>query len=266
MNADAFQAYVGMDVGTAKPRDRARYRLLDIKRPDEAYGVGEFCVRAAAALAEIRGRGRSAVVVGGTGQYVRALFGEYRDLMPEPDPALRARYASRLAGEGLPALAAELARRAPEVAAATALDNPVRVTRALERLDDPRPPLAFAVPYVRRLKLGLDVGKSENDARIATRNAEMMHNGWVEEVRRLRDAGYGPGDPGFRAIGYRTVARLLDGDLAPESAVQEIVQETVAYAKRQRTWLRSEPGIRTFASQADVPLGEALRLIDADLF
>ena len=258
VNADAFQAYRGMDVGTAKPQDKARYRLLDLKTPDEPYGVGEFCVRAAAELEALHREGRSAIVVGGTGQYVRALFEEYRDLMPDPDPALRAHYEARLGNEGLAALAAELARRDPALAARTELRNPVRVTRALERLDDPRGPLAFRVPYAKRLKLAVSVDKAELDARIARRAGTMMHNGWVEEAERLRGEGYGPGDPGFRAIGYRTLSALLDGDLATEKAEREIVRETVAYAKRQRTWLRSEPGLRTVAGEASEGLSQAL--------
>jgi tRNA dimethylallyltransferase len=249
INADAFQAYRGMDIGTAKPENVACYALLDLKNPDEAYGVGEFCLLAATELARLHAEGRSAVVVGGTGQYVRALFEEYADLMPEPDPERRAHYARRLAEEGLETLAAELARRDPGTA--VELRNPIRVTRALERLDDSRPPLAFRVPYASRIKVATSVGTDAIQERIARRTALMMHNGWVEEVRRLRGLGYGPDDPGFRAIGYRTIARLLDGDLATEEAERAIVQETTAYAKRQRTWLRSEPGLHAVASWAE---------------
>ena len=137
VNADAFQAYRGMDVGTAKPENRGRYRLLDIKKPDETYGVGEFCVRAAEELHGVHEEGRSAVVVGGTGQYVRALFEEYRDLMPDPDPALRARVDREAGGGGVGgprhgASATGLPRSPPR----TDLRNPVRVTRALERIED----------------------------------------------------------------------------------------------------------------------------------
>ena len=263
VNADAFQAYRGMDVGTAKPDDRARYRLLDVKSPDEAYGVGEFCVRAAAELGSLHRAGRSAVVVGGTGQYVRALFEAYRDLMPDPDPALRARLAARLASEGLAALARELTASDPARAARTDLRNPVRVTRALERLGDERVPIRFDVPYPITLKIATNAEAPTLGEAIAHRVRRMMHNGWVEEVRRLREAGYGPDDPGFRAIGYRAVASLLDGDLATEEAERTVVQETTAYAKRQRTWLRSEPGLRTFVPGTSVGLEEAWRAVRA---
>lgn len=244
INADAFQAYRGMDVGTAKPEAQARYRLLDIKEPNEPYGAGEFCLHAAEELQNLHAEGRSAVVVGGTGQYVRALFEEYRDLMPDPDPLLRAHLMERLKREGLPTLSEELLRLAPEVAARIDLRNPARVGRALERLQDSRPALKFDVPYTKRSKFAIAVGKDEIEARIARRTGEMMHNGWVEEVARLREKGFGPDDPGFRAIGYRTVGRLLDGDLGTGEAERIIVAETVAYAKRQRTWLRSEPGLQ----------------------
>jgi tRNA dimethylallyltransferase len=261
INADAFQAYRGMDVGTAKPSDRERYRLLDIKAPNETYGVGEFCVRAAEVLNELYGQGRSAIVVGGTGQYVRALFEEYRDLMPEPDVALREAIGRRLREEGLPALVDELTRRDPALAARTELQNPVRVTRALERLTDSRPPLAFRVPYAKRIKVATVAEKDDGDSRIALRTATMMHNGWVDEVRRLLAEGYGPEDPGFRAIGYRKIASLVDGDLATEEAERAIVQETVSYAKRQRTWLRSEPGLRIFVTDGTYGLQETVESI-----
>ena len=258
INADAFQAYRGMDVGTSKPENRGRYRMLDIKNPNETYGVGEFCVRAAQELRSHYEAGRPAIVVGGTGQYVRALFEEFEDLMPDPDPALRERLTARLQEEGLPALAEELRARDPNLAARTDLQNPARVTRALERFFDDRPRLSFHVGYTNRLKIATSVGAGGTEALVAQRTRQMMHNGWVEEVRRLRESGYGPGDPGFRAIGYRTIAALLDGDLATEEAERAIVQETVAYAKRQRTWLRSEPRLHSIAPDASSSLDEAL--------
>jgi len=257
INADAFQSYQGMDIGTAKPTHKDRYRLLDIKRPDEPYGAGEFCLLAAEQLHRLFNEGRSAVVVGGTGQYVRALFEEYKDLMPDPDPALRADLTKRLETEGLAALVEELKACAPEIAATLDLQNPARVTRALERAQDLRPPLSFDVPYLKRIRVTTKIEKSELDNRIARRVAAMMHNGWVEEVRRLNAEGFGPGDPGFRAIGYRTVAALIDGDLATEEAERAIVQETMAYAKRQRTWLRSEPGLQIAVPSTPAGLEEA---------
>ncbi len=261
INADAFQAYRGMDVGTAKPEARDRYRLLDVKEPNEAYGAGEFCLRAAAELATIFAAGRSAIVVGGTGQYVRALFEEYRDLMPEPDPALRAHFAARLESEGLEALVRELTAKDPTLAARTALQNPIRVTRALERIEGGESPLSFRVPYTQRLKIATSLTKEEIEARIAQRTRQMMHNGWVEEVRRLRADGFGPGDPGFRAIGYREMAAFLDGDLATEEAERAIVRETTAYAKRQRTWLRSEPGLHTHVAGDPSGLEKAWEIV-----
>lgn len=257
INADAFQAYRGMDIGTAKPEAKERYRLLDIKRPDEPYGVGEFCLRAAEELNALYAEGRSAIVVGGTGQYVRALFEEYRDLMPEPDPELRARLTGRLEAEGLAVLAEELKACAPEIAASIDLQNPARVTRALERFQDVRKPLSFQIPYQKRIRLPVIAEKAEVEDRIARRVGVMMHNGWVEEVRRLLDEGFGPGDPGFKAIGYRTVAALIDEDLATEEAERAIIQETIAYAKRQRTWLRSEPGLQIAVPGTPAGLEEA---------
>lgn len=239
VNADAFQVYRGLDIGTAKPTHRSRYELLDIKNPDEGFGVGEFILRTLPILDSAFREGRPVVVVGGTGFYIRALFEEYQDLGPEPNAAVRERLDKMRPEERL----AELLQRAPPKALALDTKNPVRVQRALERLDSPSTSLAWRLPNCRKAKFALIAEPSALNERIAVRVDEMIRMGWVEEVVNLRNQGWNPDNPGFRAIGYRTLFDHAEGRVSIEEATTTIVAETRSYAKRQRTWLRSEPNL-----------------------
>ena len=261
INSDAFQAYRGMDIGTAKPGQKDQYRLLDIKNPDEDYGVGEFCVRAQSELWALFDNGQSAIVVGGTGLYIRALFEEYSDLKPAPDQALRATLQQKLAEEGLERLFIELNQMDPQAAEKIDPKNPLRVTRALERAMDQRPPLTVSLPPFRKIKIGLVPNISSVDPRIEDRVHRMVQNGWVQEVKALLAAGYGSNDPGFRAIGYTEIAAYLKGKTDLEEAIATTIAETRRYAKRQRTWLRSEPRLEKHDPTAPDVLQETIRSI-----
>jgi tRNA dimethylallyltransferase len=244
VNSDAFQIYRGMDIGTAKTSEPERYRLIDLLEPSEAFGVGEWVRLAHQVLEEMWAQRRHVVLVGGTGLYIRALFEGYDEMRPSPDPQLRTALMDRESREGLAPLVEELRRIAPESAARTDLRNPVRVRRALERALSPADPIVYRIPSFRKRKFALELPHETIRSRIARRTDEMVQNGWAQEVRRLRDRGYGPCDPGFRAHGYRAMYRHIQGEIALEEVVASTVSETVRYAKRQRTWLRSEPDLR----------------------
>jgi len=260
INADAFQVYRGMDLGTAKPENKGRYQLLDLKDPNQQYGVGEFCRDALAELQNLYKHQTSAILVGGTGFYIRALLGEYDALQSQPNPELRENLQARLKKEGLQPLVEELLTKDPN----TKIDikNPVRVTRALERLADPNPPIKVDLPPFNTLKLGIEMEVDLLNRRIEERTARMVQNGWVQEVRQLLDSGYGPGDPGFRAIGYSEIARHLTDGTDLEEATAAATAETRRYAKRQRTWLRSEPSLVRI-SGGDDALATALSAVRA---
>lgn len=259
INADAFQVYRGLDVGTAKPEARERYELIDIRDPSEGFGLGEWVSLADDILARLYEKRRSAVVVGGSGLYVRALFEQYAEMAAAPDPIVRRSIEERERTEGLAALAAELSSRAPDVAARTDLNNPVRVRRALERLDCPDPIRRAKLPPFRQLKFVRDLSVGQITDRIADRVNLMVQNGWVREVQRLRERGYSKSDPGLRAIGYRAIWDHLEGMCSLEEAKARAILESGQYAKRQRTWLRKEPRLLRLeaASTADA-LAEAL--------
>jgi tRNA dimethylallyltransferase len=260
INADAFQVYRGMDIGTAKPENRHRYELLDIKDPDEGYGVGEWIHDVIPILQTAYDNNRNVILVGGTGLYIRALYGGYADMAGAPDPDLRADLERREAAEGLPALFEELKKRSPEIGAKIDGQNPARVRRALEKLLSPAQPVEFQVSPFKKYKIALDLPKEEVEDRIAARIARMVHNGWVRELEGLRDAGYRPEQPGFRAIGYRNFWQAMVGEMDEATAIARTIVETRRYAKRQRTWLRSEPELDVIGldPRAGEPLRDAL--------
>jgi tRNA dimethylallyltransferase len=164
--------------------------------------------------------------------------------MPAPDPALRKALEERERFEGREALARELAERSPETAERTDLKNPVRVRRALERLADPRPPIEFELPPFRQAKFVLDPPQPELDQAIAQR-AQAMLPAWTAEVNSLLAQGVPKSAPAFRAIGYQSVIGLVEGALSEDQALTRIVADTRNYAKRQRTWTRTEPRATT---------------------
>lgn len=259
INSDAFQVYRGMDIGTGKSPRKAEYDLMDILDPSEPYGVGRFVEDASRAATVAFDSGRAAILVGGTGLYSRALTEGYADLAPAPDPDLRA----RLAQTPLAALVAELGQKDPTLAAKTDLKNPVRVRRALEKLASPPVRLKATLPDCRVVKLGLVMDPVVLAQIIESRTQAMMHNGWVAEVERLRDAGVRVGDPGMRAIGYQTIWDVIEGRTTREEAVLRIAHQTTAYAKRQRTWLRSEPRLnRIERSSTPERVEDAMQWID----
>jgi len=251
INADAFQVYRGMDIGTSKPTDISRYLLLDLKDPNEPFGLGEFVRLAHKELVRLYEEGQSAVVVGGTGLYIRALFEQYDNMAEAADPELRRALEQRLQSDGLDKLVLELEALAPDVAKSTDLRNPVRVTRALERLCATGPRLRYELPNFRQIKFALEPDKALLDASIATRHQVMVQNGWIQEVKSLLLRGFGPEDPGFRAIGYREWARHLNGDVGIEEATATMIAETRRYAKRQRTWIHSEPNVTLIDPEVD---------------
>ena len=240
INADAFQAYAGMDVGTGKSLEQDRYALMSFLRPSESYGVGDFVLKARQQIADWAETNRSVIVVGGTGLYLRALFENYREMVTAPPPEVRDGLNEEWKSAGLDPLVERLRNRAPQVANETDLRNPVRVIRALERLEG-EPIRLPEIPEMRRLKIGLLPDEASHESAMRDRVDQMMQNGWVEEVQRLKQTGFGPSDPGFRAIGYRQIYQFLVREAALESMVEQIKLETRQYAKRQLTWMRTEP-------------------------
>jgi tRNA dimethylallyltransferase len=256
ISADSRQVYRGLDIGTAKvsPADRERvpHHGLDLVEPDEPFSVADFATHARRALAEIGQSGGVAILVGGTGLYLRAVArGLDTDELPH-DAAVRARVEAELIAGGLPAAAGRLAIIAPTLAARTDLRNPRRVARALEIAElrgDAAPPQPRGYPGPVAW-LGLSVDPATHRRWIAARARTQFEAGLLNEAKALRER-YDPALPAFSAIGYREAWAVLDGTMTPEQAVAEDARRNVAFAKRQRTWFRSEPDVHWLDATAD---------------
>ena len=263
ISADSRQVYRGLDIGTAKvvAADRARvpHAGLDLVDPPERFALADFVAHARGALAEVAARDGVALLVGGTGLYLRAVA-RGMDLQALPDdPAVRERLEAELVSEGPAALTERLRSIAPILAAETDLPNPRRVLRALEiaelRGDGPRPiPRGYDGPVA---WLGLTVERTVHERRIAARARQQFDDGLVAEAVALRER-YDPGLPAFSAIGYHEAWEVADATRTLEEAVALDAQRNVAFAKRQRTWFRSEPGITWLDATDGDPFEAAL--------
>ena len=251
VNTDAMQLYRGMDVGTAKlPPDERRgipHHLLDTLEVTEPATVAEFQEQARAVIAELRGRGATPVLVGGSALYTRAVLDEFE--FPGTDPEVRTRLEAELAEVGSAALHARLAEVDPESAARILVENGRRVVRALEVLEITGRPFSATLPrleYVdpRTVQVGVDIDRPTLDARIEQRVEEMFVAGFVAEVERLLARGLAQGRTASRAIGYPEVAAHLAGDLSLDEARERTVVATRRFARRQDAWFRKDPRIR----------------------
>jgi tRNA dimethylallyltransferase len=264
---DSQQVYVGMDVGTAKPtadeRRRVPHHALDLCAPDETFHAARWAAVARAAIHDIAARGRLPIVVGGTGLYYRALTAGLFEA-PPPDPELRARHRALAERDGVEALRARLLEVDPESAAAIGPRDFVRISRALEVHEQTGQTIgalrrqAAAPRDLAPLAVLLDPPLDVLRARIEARVRDMLAAGFLDEVRRLRAAGYGTGSRPMLALGYQQLAAVLDGTNTLDQAATEIARATLAYARRQRTWFKKEPIAARF--EAPPPAGALLEL------
>lgn len=258
VSVDSALVYRDMDIGTAKP-DAATlaacpHHLIDVVDPPEGYSAGRFRDDALALMADIVGRGRVPLLVGGTMLYFKALKDGLDDL-PKADPAIRAELEARAARDGWPALHAELARLDPASAARIRPSDVQRIERALEvcRLAGrPMSELFSAgqdspLPY-RLIEIALlPSDRARLHERINTRFRAMLAAGFVDEVRRLRDRyRLEPEMPAMRCVGYRQAWRFLDGEIDEDELYETGAAATRQLAKRQITWLRSWQGATEF--------------------
>lgn len=274
VSVDSAMIYRGMDVGTAKPgRDIlavAPHKLIDILDPAESYSAARFRADALAAMDEIRVAGRIPLLAGGTMLYFDALQHGLSEL-PSADPGLRAELERRLAEEGSPALHAELTRLDPVAAARIHPNDPQRVQRALEVCYISGRPLSelqgrrrVESGEYRYIKLALAPGERGLLHEIIERRfRSMMSEGFLDEVAKLRARGdlHG-GLPSMRAVGYRQLWQHLEGEFDLPEAVRRGVVATRRYAKRQFTWLRSEPDVNSFDSYAPRFMDDVLAFVE----
>ena len=266
VNADSRQIYRGMDIGTAKPTPHERatvpHHLIDIRTPDQPFSLAEFLALASATIAGVSARGHLPIVVGGTGQYVRALLHGWQAPAVPPDPALRAQLLAEAEARGGEALHAELAARDPAAAAAIDRRNVRRVVRALEVIHTSGRPFSEQTtrtpPSFDALTLGLAWPRDHLYRRIDQRVDALFAAGLVDEVRGLLAAGYSPRLPALQSIGYAQVCSFLAGDLTLTQAVERTKTGTHRLARSQGAWFRrSDPAIHWLEPANGPVLAEA---------
>ncbi|MBI4515116.1 MAG: tRNA (adenosine(37)-N6)-dimethylallyltransferase MiaA [Deltaproteobacteria bacterium] len=253
VNADSRQVYRYLDIGSAKPsaaeRARVAHHVFDVVDPDEPFDCARYRELALAAIAAIQQHGRRALVVGGTGLYLKALrYG----LFPGPprDPALRLRLEAEEDAE-----AGSLHRRLAEIDRTTAArlhpHDRVRLVRALEVHTLTGRPLSawqaehgFRGEAVPMTVIGLTRARAQLHQRIATRCAAMVEAGLVDEVLSLWARGYHRQLPVLQTIGYREMGAVAAGELTMAAGLAAMTRATCQLAKRQLTWFRADPTVR----------------------
>ena len=252
VNCDSRQVYRFLDIGTAKPtlaeRAALPHHLFDVVDPDQPFDCARYATRARALLADIQARGRRALVVGGSGLYLKVLrYG----LAPAPgrDAALRARLTA-MEDSQPGALHARLAERDPTAAARLHPHDRVRLVRALEVCElSGRPLSAWHAEHAGSAAaldcrvIGLRMGRTALYARLDARCRRMIDGGLIDEVRGLWQRGYGPELAPLRSIGYREIGAHLLGRCDLETAIVAMQRATRQFAKRQLTWLRGDPTV-----------------------
>ncbi len=268
VNADAMQLYRGMDIGTAKlpPHERrgVAHHQLDVLDVTDEASVAAYQGHARADVASVHGRGRRALLVGGSGLYVRAVLDELE--FPGTDPELRRRLEARAEQEGTATLHAELTARDPVAAAQILPSNTRRVVRALEVVELTGRPFSATLPkhryHLPAVQVAIDVPREDLDRRIAARARAMLDGGLLDETRDLLAAGLAEGRTASRAVGYAQAIAVLEGRMDVDDAHAAITTATRQLARRQEKWFRRDPRVHWLAPTGDLP-GRVLDLVRA---
>lgn len=271
ISLDSALVYRDMDIGTAKPTAAERlavpHHLLDIIAPTEHYSAADFVRDCIACVADIRGRGKLPLLVGGTMMYYQALIQGLNDL-PEADPAVRAQLQQQKQQYGLSELYCQLQAIDPETAARLKPNDSQRIERALEvyqitgqpmsRLLEQSP--APSLPFVPSALALIPAERGWLHANIERRLTQMFAAGFLDEVRQLRQTypTLSAEHPAMRCVGYRQAWAYLDGEIDADTLFQQALVATRQLAKRQLTWLRRLPVAAVADPFADDVMAKAL--------
>jgi tRNA dimethylallyltransferase len=260
VSADSRLIYCGMDIGTAKPslelRSRVPHHLIDVTDPDQPWSLASYRRAAYKAIDTIHQRGRLAMLVGGTGQYVTAILEGWVPPPRSGDPSLRQRLESYANAHGPEALHHQLVDVDPLSAVKIDYRNVRRVVRALEIYHITGIPFSQQrtnqPPPYRVLRIGLTLPRVELYARIDARIDAMLDSGLIAEVEDLLEQGYDPDLPAMTAIGYRQITEYLRGSTSLEEAVRQICRATRQFVRRQSNWFKEDdPRIHWFDVRGD---------------
>jgi tRNA dimethylallyltransferase len=261
VSVDSRLLYRGMDIGTDKPSEedlrRVPHHLVNVADPRQPWSMARYLRAARRAIGGIHSQGRVPLLVGGTGQYLTALLEGWMPPPLPPDDRLRAALQKRAQREGIEALHRELAQVDPYEARRIDPRNLRRLIRALEiyQLTGKAPSelRRKEAPPWEVLKVGLTLPREELYRRIDARIERMLQRGWLEEVRRLLEAGCSPDLPSFSAIGYAQLAQVVAGQRSLEEAVEEIRRLSRQFVRRQHNWFHSRMAeVRWFEARPGV--------------
>ena len=259
VSADSRLLYRGMDIGTAKPspeeRRRVPHHLVDVAELDETWSMAQVRSAVLQCAGEITARNHLPLLVGGTGQYVRAILEGWEPPRAH-DPKVREWLEALARSAGAQALHARLREVDPASADRIDARNVRRVVRALEVFEVTGEPASAQrrhhPPPYRILTLGLTLPRAVLYDRIDARIDSMLAQGWVDEVRRLLARGFDPGLPAFSAIGYPQIVEVVQGRQSLEGAEKEIRRRTRVLVRRQANWFKAEdPSIQWYENTSD---------------
>lgn len=279
ISGDSMQIFRGLDIGTAKitaaEMDGVPHHLLDIKEPWESFSAAEFRELADRAIADVAGRGRLPILVGGTGFYINSVLYPYHFGQADSDPAYRQRLQDYVQQQGREALWQLLAQRDPQSAQRLHSNDVKRVMRALEVLHVTGVPASRRQQTVdrramryRAVYLALDLPREILYQRINQRVDQMMAQGLEQEVRRALGQGVPQNALSMTSLGYRQMIQYINGEISLEKAVELIKRDTRHFAKRQLTWFRHDPNIQWVEKQGKTDAeieAELVRLVRQSL-
>lgn len=252
VNADSMQLYRGLEIGTAKtPVDQRRgipHLLFDVLEIEQEASVARYQQEARQAVSQLLAEGRTPIVVGGSGLYVRALLDRFE--FPGTDPEVRSRLEERCQQEGPGALHAELSRVDPAAAAQIHPHNARRIIRALEVIELTGAPYSAQLPdgkyfFEPTVQVAIRWDYDQLDRRINERTREMFADGGiVEETRALLDSGRHFGKTAARATGYAQALAVLRSELTVPEAIEQVSLLTRQLARRQMKWFKRDERIR----------------------
>ena len=257
INADSMQLYRGMDIGTAKLTLQERagipHHLLDVLDVAEDSTVAWYQEQARALISEIHSRNKSAIIVGGTGLYIKAILDDLN--FPDTNPEIRAALEAQAESFGSDALFERLQELDPAAALAIDRANTRRVIRALEVIEITGKPFTANLPradssrYPKALQFGLVMERTQLRERIDLRVDRMWEAGFVAEVDGLITAGILKGVTAQRALGYAQIIRMRGGQMSESEALEETKRASRQYARRQETWFSRDSRIQWVAQR-----------------
>jgi tRNA dimethylallyltransferase len=257
INADSMQVYRGMDIGTAKisveERQGIPHHMLDVLDVNQDSTVAWYQIGAREVIDEIHSRGKSVVMVGGTGLYIKAVIDELN--FPDTDPMVRHTINKEAEELGIDAMFARLEKLDPAAAIAIDRANLRRIIRALEVIEITGKPFTANLPreesirYPDARQFGLVMDRELLSTRIDERVNTMFEEGFVEEVQKLMPAGLLEGRTAQRALGYSQIVSHLQGEVSLDAAIEETKRATRQYARRQETWFSRDARIKWISTR-----------------